>query len=214
LDQKKMRRSPEERFELLLKKVKEGEARAKDRRKKRKQNRKIRLKKSYKEAKKWLDQVKSKSGCCFCGERDARVLSFYPREGEKIKFLPVLANRTRSRPDWKRVLASCDIVCHNCGARKGLRQNPGRPRKVRKLGVNALPRHNPHISRPNQCGCCRRPLAKVGQKFCSPRCRLLSWAAQQILSACRMGQADGLRETISKIAAASILIPGQGPRKR
>jgi hypothetical protein len=89
---------------------------------------------------------------------------------------------------------------------------------VRKLGVNGSLRGDLHVSRPNyyrrSCGCCGSPLTKAGQKFCSSRCRLLSWAAQQILEACRVGQGDGLRETISKIAAASILIPGRGPRKR
>jgi hypothetical protein len=206
------RRSDEERLAEMLEKFKEGEARAKDRQKK--QNRKIRLKKSYEEDKKRLDAIKSKSGCCFCGERDARTLSFSLRKGEKAKFLPVLANRTRSRPDWKQVISHCIIVCHNCAAKRGLLWNPGRPRKVRKSAVNGSGRRNLHVSRPRQCGCCGSPLAKAGQKFCCDRHRLLFWGAQQILAACRMGQGDGLRETISKIAAASILIPSQGPRKR
>jgi len=149
------RRSDEERLAEMLEKFKEGEARAKDRQKK--QNRKIRLKKSYEEDKKRLDAIKSKSGCCFCGERDARTLSFSLRKGEKAKFLPVLANRTRSRPDWKRVISHCIIVCHNCAAKRGLLWNPGRPRKVRKSAVNGSGRRNLHVSRPNQADAVEAP---------------------------------------------------------
>jgi len=205
------RRTSEQRLQRMLEEFEEGRARAKDRRQKR--NRKIKLKKSYEESKKWLNEVKSKSGCCFCGENDGRVLRFCPRDGEGIKFLPVLVNITRSLRDWKQVIRRCDVICLNCLAKKKVSGKSGRTQKVEMVrevpeipqesGVNASLSGDLHVSRPNHersCRCCRRPLARAAQKFCSPRHRLLFWAAKEILKAYCAGQADGLQEIVAELA--------------
>lgn len=45
----------------------------------------------------------------------------------------------------------------------------------------------------DKCVTCLKPFqARAGQRFCSPRCRLLHWAAVTLLEAYKNGQADGL----------------------
>jgi len=45
------------------------------------------------------------------------------------------------------------------------------------------------------CGTCGRTLQASGdrQRFCSPRCRLLAWAAKELVRAIREGSVEGLR---------------------
>jgi hypothetical protein len=38
-----------------------------------------------------------------------------------------------------------------------------------------------------------------GKKICSPRCRLVKWAAKALLEAWREGRADGLKDIIEDL---------------
>jgi len=42
---------------------------------------------------------------------------------------------------------------------------------------------------------------KAERAFCSPRCRLLFWAAGEILEEWKAGRADGLRDLVRELAA-------------
>jgi endogenous inhibitor of DNA gyrase (YacG/DUF329 family) len=49
------------------------------------------------------------------------------------------------------------------------------------------------------CEACLKPLKagkREAKRFCSPRCRLLSWAVGALAKALKEGKADGLRERI------------------
>jgi hypothetical protein len=48
------------------------------------------------------------------------------------------------------------------------------------------------------CPVCLGPVPN-GKKICSPRCRLVKWAARTLLQAVREGKAGGLMETIEEI---------------
>jgi hypothetical protein len=48
---------------------------------------------------------------------------------------------------------------------------------------------------------------KRGARFCSPRCRLLNWAAQELARALEAGEADGLRGELDMMC---ITRPGRG----
>jgi len=168
-----------------------GRARAKDRRQKR--NRKIKLKKSYEESKKWLNEVKSKSGCCFCGENDGRVLRFCPRDGKGIKFLPVLANITRSLRDWKQVIRRCDVICLNCLAKRRLSRKCGRPRKVRMAATaNEMPGNSAWHS---ASATIEREKSKIRGNGRFPE-EAKTKAPQKAAG----GQADGLQEIVAELA--------------
>ena len=53
----------------------------------------------------------------------------------------------------------------------------------------------------SSCTCCPVCLGRLpkGKRICSPRCRLVKWAARTLLEAVREGQAGGLMETIEEI---------------
>lgn len=55
-----------------------------------------------------------------------------------------------------------------------------------------------------KCSTCEAEFRSKARKksensFCSPRCRLLHWAAKTLVEAFRAGEADGLREIITEL---------------
>jgi hypothetical protein len=52
------------------------------------------------------------------------------------------------------------------------------------------------------CSCCRAELtaSKQAKRFCSERCRLLSWAAGELLKAIREGRAEGMIDLIREMS--------------
>jgi hypothetical protein len=51
---------------------------------------------------------------------------------------------------------------------------------------------------PEPCACCLGDIG-TGHRFCSPRCRLLHWAAREMVKEYLAGRADGLRAIIEKL---------------
>jgi len=169
---------------------------------------KAKLKEKYEERKRWLDELKAERACCLCGEKNP--LESHLRDSEKAKFTPELKNLSRSKKDRLGVIRRCDVFCLNCLAKKKPRRKSGR--KLRRTGeepeiswesaVNASLRgdfEGPRQNHGHSCGCCQKPLERAKQKFCSPRCRLLHWAAKEIFEAYRGGQADGLAGIVAKL---------------
>lgn len=49
------------------------------------------------------------------------------------------------------------------------------------------------------CDCCSRPFEpRAGQRFCSPDCRLLAWAAGELLKRYLAGDVPGLQSIIDQ----------------
>jgi len=175
------------------------------------------LRARYRERVRFLDRLKRERGCQACGERDPRTLDFYPRDSEKIKFAPNLVNITRSLKDWRRVVQRCDVLCQNCSrkqkrpARSRSPVKGQRPSQIgRRLTVNGCPRpdfeQNSTEGYHPTCETCEtefkplnRPELRTRKRFCSARCRLLSWATRELLKAYQEGRADGLYDMISKL---------------
>jgi hypothetical protein len=55
------------------------------------------------------------------------------------------------------------------------------------------------------CPVCLSPFQrnKHNHDFCSPKCRLISWYANQFLEAFKAGKANGLRELIKELVEAA-----------
>ena len=243
------RRSPEERYQDMLQKFKEGQARTGKRKKRQRgtekqkeYNRseagkarrkrwrrsaegKAKLRERYEERKLWLDELKAKAGCLSCGESNPRVLCFYPRDPQKIKFPPILQNASRSLGDWLKVIKACDVFCLNClGRKKTSRKGPQfrarlpqvkrlsqKGRKIRGNGRSPekVKTKAPHealtINSKIECSTCRLKFIpkrrnKTGRAFCSSRCRLLFWAVRKIFELYSSGWGDGLKKIISELA--------------
>ena len=98
---------------------------------------------------------------------------------------------------------------------KGIRAKEDRPsdgvnaHSVGKVGHH----HAPH----GVCEACLIPMraGRAGTKrFCSSRCRLLSWAVDALADALKEGKADGLRAKINAIGGFKIEVVhvrGEGP---
>jgi len=173
---------------------------------------KAKLREKYRERVRFLDEIKSKASCLACKERDPRVLAFVPRSGQEVKFAPQLTNISRGLGDWKEVIAACDVLCRNCLVK---RKRPAR-RSVRDSEILQGP--YPMASRKSltiifgpggyhpTCETCEtefkplnKPKLRRRKRFCSDRCRLLSWAARELLKAYQEGRADGLNDIIGEL---------------
>ena len=78
------------------------------------------------------------------------------------------------------------------------------PRNASKPCVNAS-RGNDLRKKVVQAGTCdvclkRYKAYRGSQRFCSSRCRLLNWAVEALAAALKEGKAEGLRESINKLA--------------
>lgn len=173
---------------------------------------KAKLREKYRERVRFLDEIKSKASCLSCGERDPKALSFVSRPGQKVKFAPQLVNISRGLDDWREVIAACDVFCRNCLAKK----RRGRE-SVKAQGIPKTPLPMPSFKsltivsspRPTHptCETCKskfRPLSKLKprrrkRRFCSDRCRLLAWAAQELLKAYQEGRASGLGDILGEL---------------
>jgi len=172
---------------------------------------KARLREKYLERVRLLDEAKSQAGCCRCGETDSRSLSFIPRDGQEVKFAPSLMNISRGLDGWKEVIAACDVICRNCLARKrrggesvkakGIPKTPQPMPSYKSLTIVS----SPYPTHPT-CEACEtefkplnKPKLRRRKRFCSDRCRLLSWAARELLKAYQEGRADGLYDIITEI---------------
>ena len=74
---------------------------------------------------------------------------------------------------------------------------------ARRATISGQPMSTSGLARAKRlCAFCKKPFAVAGikQKFCSNRCRLLFWAAGEIVREFQAGNADGLKETVKKIA--------------
>jgi len=172
---------------------------------------KKKLGQNYRRRKEWLDKIKAKTRCLVCKERVPRVLSFVPRSGKKVKFAPQLVNISRGLDDWKEVIAACDVLCRNCLAKKrrggesvkakGIPKTPQPMPSYKSLTIVS----SPYPTHPT-CETCEtefkplnRPKPRRRKRFCSDRCRLLSWTARELLKAYQEGRADGLSDIISEL---------------
>lgn len=67
----------------------------------------------YHEHMQWLDDIKARSGCIKCGEKDIRCLEFHHRDrSQKVAGVTALCGW-----GWKRLadeVAKCDVLCANC----------------------------------------------------------------------------------------------------
>jgi hypothetical protein len=189
---------------------------------------KARLREKYLERVRFLDEIKSKAGCRICRETSPEVLSFIPKRGQKVKFLPVLSNISRSLHDWEKVVASSFILCGNCLRKKtswksgGSREYPKfrvRVRQVKRSGstkergqgyqpspeeakTKAPQKCAAHfVPATEACKCCGREYfrRRSWQRTCSRECQLILLAAETFLRAYREGRASGLYNTISEL---------------
>jgi endogenous inhibitor of DNA gyrase (YacG/DUF329 family) len=207
----------------MLQKFREGQARTRKRKEpqateergRRSPRGKAKLKEKYEERKRWLDELKAERECCLCGKKNPLVLRFHLR-GEKVKFSPELKNLSRNKKDWLEVIRHCEVICLNCLARKKAIQKSGkRLRKVsegsemsRQSIVNDGKNVHGVLLWPNTsnhtCKTCGAEFkSKSGprkREFCSDRCRLLHWAAREVIKAFRAGQAKGLQGIIAELA--------------
>lgn len=178
---------------------------------------KAKLREEYQKRIRFLDGLKHERGCLGCGETDPRTLAFYPRDFEKAKFSPTLVNITRSLKEWREVIQGCDVFCQNCSRkrkRSAKSRNPvkgQRPPQVgHRLTVNGCLRpdfeQNSTDGYHPTCETCKtefrlpsQPELRFRKRFCSDHCRLLAWAARELLKAYQEGRADGLREIVTKL---------------
>jgi len=96
---------------------------------------KARLRENYRRRKEWLDGIKAITGCLSCGESNARVLRFWPRDPQKIEFLPALENVSIGKREWLKVIRTCDVFCLNCLGKKKASRKRGRSRIGPKFRV-------------------------------------------------------------------------------
>lgn len=59
-------------------------------------------------------EIKSRSGCVTCGERDHRCLVFHHRNPAEKKFQVQWNAWSRTRKSRDEELAKCDVMCANC----------------------------------------------------------------------------------------------------
>jgi hypothetical protein len=90
---------------------------------------------------------------------------------------------------------------------QGMAQNPfvNAPRGTISDGSDSLPGRTSSGS----CLCCLKSFSpiRIKQKFCSSRCRLLYWAAGEIIKEWRAGSASGLTDLMQEMDKKDI--PGK-----
>lgn len=78
-------------------------------------------------------------------------------------------------------------------------QNPRVNARRATFTDSAIPRPGSKRAKP-ACAFCKSkfPITRIKQKFCSNRCRLLFWAAGEIIKEFQVGKAEGMREAVKK----------------
>ena len=84
-------------------------------------------------------------------------------------------------------------------SRSGMVQNPNV--NASRAAISGRPEDKAAPTSNRLCLCCAKGfrIIRTKQKFCSSRCRLLYWAASQVLREYSAGKASGLRDILERL---------------